>query len=424
MGTSNFDTSLDDFTDVPDSGEIVDSDRIRTMIDAIKKGQAKLGVSGSTVSTSHDFKLARLAEIGPIINVKEFGCATTNTAAANTTAVQNIVNFVTAFGQAAVIYFPQGTYDINNITVAGDFITFAGAGNRVTILNYKGSSSGAAFLSFTGTESGPPGRLEENRVFDIKLKNGGNAFSTGIQVDSASHAIYERVIFSAFRKNAIRGSYYMDAEINECQFDFCGSANDSDNAAVYIGEGCNSLRFVNCRFENTTDRTLHLTKGAGSTNKIRFYGCKFESSTADGNGMGGTDSQFYLDGVAFVAFTACDFTFQRLQNGTHAIVPALFHVQGSSAISFADCYFPNGSLGAVKPFTSYFWMDGSSAANTACSWSNCVFTSGNAASPPTQTFLWAGTNRKISRSGVSWGFVSGGGTPTMDSGSPTSASDL
>lgn len=59
MGT-NFPTSLDTYTPLVDGTDIIEADRPNDMADAIEALEAKVGINGSAVATSHDYLIANI----------------------------------------------------------------------------------------------------------------------------------------------------------------------------------------------------------------------------------------------------------------------------------------------------------------------------------------------------------------------------
>ena len=62
---TNFPTNIDTFTDQT-SSDLITSAKWNNLQDAIEALEVKVGADNSTVTTSHDYKLAKLATIGRI----------------------------------------------------------------------------------------------------------------------------------------------------------------------------------------------------------------------------------------------------------------------------------------------------------------------------------------------------------------------
>lgn len=422
VDSSSFPTSLDTWDDPLSNGssEII-AERIRKLNSAITKLETKIGVDNSTVTTSHTYRINGLR--GWRLYAPEFGFATGNTAAANSTAM-NVMVTLANLGPVEIV-IPAGTYNVNTTTVTQNYVTIRGAGMFATILNYQGSSAGASAFYFQGADGA---RTQNCNISDLQIYNSGNSDSIGVRYFGGTHHWLHRVNLTGFRRHAIKGGNFADSWVHDCTFDFCGSADDSDYAIIHFDDdgsaewGVDEIHFHGCRFENISDRILFCDGATMSVAKLRFVDCKFESSTLDGNGLSGTTSSFELQSVHGSSFIGCDFTLQGLQGGTHAIIPAMFRLDGCLGITFSDCYWANGSVGAYKPYTTFFDCDGTGSTNYGLAWSNCFFATFNASAPPTYVWTWTGTNAKVGRINCDWAYVQGGGSPSLDSGSPTSAS--
>jgi hypothetical protein len=139
--------------------------------DAIEALQAKVGVTNSAVSSSHDYRLGRLESKVPQLNVVHYGASTG--AADNSTYFQDAIDALPSSGGA--IYVPPGVYNFTSgVTVT--------AGKEVLIYGNAGWTSTVALttLQFTGTGSGS--FIAANSSVGVTLRD------LGINYNSTSYA--------------------------------------------------------------------------------------------------------------------------------------------------------------------------------------------------------------------------------------------
>lgn len=323
--------------------------------DAVAALEAKVGVNSSAVTTSIDYKLAKLANskfynvqlgipgvINPILP--------SNSAATNTSNLQTLLNLA-AFGSSQSLYFPSGTYQLNAITMSYTGQRLVGSNNTDTILEYHGSGAGNAFITIAGTDTGDySGRTRNSGLEDIALGNAGTSDSIAVKITSGTHHHFRRAFFYAWHRNAIYASDFADTTFWECEYEDCGSMDDSDKAVIDFNGtatewAVDQVTFVRNRFETCGDQILKAVDGNGHyVGKIHFLACKAES----GGNMGGTDSQFYLSN-AEVIFSGCEFTLQDMR-AAHATIPACIHMAGTSSVYMDNCQWHLGG-GSTKLFT-------------------------------------------------------------------------
>ncbi len=323
--------------------------------DSLAAVEAKVGVTNSAVSTSLDFRVGKAANskfynvqagipgvVGPVLP--------SQSAATNTTNLQTILNLA-AFGSSQALYFPSGVYQLNAITMSYTGQRLVGTDNTTTVLEYHGSGAGNAFITIAGTDTGDySGRTRNSGLEDIALGNAGTSDSIAVKITSGTHHHFRRAFFYAWHRNAIYASDFADTTFWECEYEDCGSMDDSNKAVIDFNGtatewAVDQITFVRNRFETCGDQILKAVDGNGNyVGKIHFLACKFES----GGQMGGTDSQFFLNN-AECAFTGSEFTLQDMRGG-HATIPACIRLANTSSVYMANCQWHLGG-GAVKLFT-------------------------------------------------------------------------
>jgi hypothetical protein len=112
--STSFPTSLDTLTTPSGSSTLGGSSPTHTGLhtnegDAIEALQVKVGVDGSGVTTSLDYRVGVL-ELDGVVNVKAYGAAGDG-AADDTAEIQAAIDSVAATG--GVVYFPVGTYKLS-----------------------------------------------------------------------------------------------------------------------------------------------------------------------------------------------------------------------------------------------------------------------------------------------------------------------
>lgn len=99
--------------------------------------EAKVGITSSAVTTSHEYKIARLTD--DMFNVKAYGAVGDNSTD-DTTAIQNALTAANSAG-GGVVYFPKATYKITTALTLYSSVTLQGAGMEVSVIHQVTGSS-------------------------------------------------------------------------------------------------------------------------------------------------------------------------------------------------------------------------------------------------------------------------------------------
>lgn len=351
---------------------------------AVAAIEAKVGVNSSASSTSLDYIVSTMRAGLPYnvqLGIPAAGIGSVlpaNSAATNTTNLQAMLNLGAFGGQSLV--FPPGTYQLNGITLAYSGQRLYGFDNVSSVLEYHGTGAGNAFISMTGPADSFPGRTNNSGLEDLTVQNAGTGDSIGLKIINGTHHRFNRVRFEDWHRNAIYASNFADSQFYSCEFEGCGSMDDSNKAVVDFNGtqtawAVDQVKFIAARFEGNGDQIFKAVNGSGVyVNKIYFMGCKFES----GGNMGGTESQFHLENANAINFSDCDWTLQNMR-AAHATVPALILMAGTSGCQITNSKFNLGG-GGTKLFT---YIVDIQSANSILQMGNLLVDSENASNFPT-----------------------------------------
>lgn len=373
----------------------------------------RVGVTNSADNTSLTYK-ANGFDARATVNVNLLGVKTTNTGAQNTTAFNT---YESLFPTAVDFVFPPGTYNSEGFTLSKSNHRLVGAAGMFgSVLNFTKSGTGGALVTILGTAVGGfDGRVEGCGLERLTLTNSAAEDNRALVVKHATGCVFQYLKIELFRgQGAVYASNFADSMFFHCDWQFCGSTDDSDYAVIQFGYdgngvwGVDQITFLRCKWEVNGDRLLDFRDGSGFfINKINFISCKFESSGTESYKMGGSLStngaQFWLQGCSNINYIGCDFTLQDLRAG-HAILPTIFRLKGSSDVHLATCQFNFGSGSSPKCFTNFFVCDASAQLLVLTDvWIN----SGNSTAFPT-VVLKATNTPRLSMSNVGFTPTQGG----------------
>jgi hypothetical protein len=263
-GSSPYKVVLKDASDV----EIWSQDNMQVQSDAADlasvatgKGDALIGVklvaTGSVARTQHD----KNAEI---ISVKDFG-AVGDGSTNDTAAVQAAVNAILADStKGSAIYFPQGDYRVDQITVDLSTVVPSGAG-KLTIY-------GDGIASQVTIRSAPnqnifqvTGNAGQSFSFHMKslrfgVASQGNNVAAAV-IDTSSSTMLDFQIFDCYFNGVPRGvsGSFVSGIINNCMFDFM-----TDYAIYSPSKEFRKLEITNCHFYKVKDSAIYIDGSAAS----------------------------------------------------------------------------------------------------------------------------------------------------------------
>ena len=388
--------------------------------------QDRVGTDDSTDEGNLLMRMIR-AEVAIPINVEKWGILPgPGLGAANAYTLATILNAYYSTLPVELI-FPSrwGSYEFTSLLLAGQSHSIRGMGQEWTELVYTGAGGTAnPFIHVLGTDTADfSGRHRYAGVSKMKIRNAGPADSIGLQVVHGTHHHYADLFFEGFRRHALRASNLSDSWLDRLEFEFCGSVDDSNLAAVKFDGDASAYwagdanKWNACRWEVCGDRQLDLLEAAsGQPNKHVFTACKMENSGSGSDGLGGTGPQVNIVNGTHVVFQGCDFTLQDKRSG-HALIPSIIGVSGSApALYMSDCQFSFGSGARPKVFTSFVDVAG---ANATAVLSNVCGNSGNTTAFPTQ-MVKATSTPTVGLKNVGWIGANRGSGPTVLSGAVAS----
>lgn len=323
--------------------------------------------------------------------------------------------------------FPPGDYPTFGFAITKTGHRIIGAGGRAgnngggTRFYLQGSGNCIAISGDDGT-GGYGDRLMGVGVIGVYMENQGTGTNLALRIKHCSLSVFEDCYSIGFRGDGggVYAYNFADSYFIDCAWEYCGSADQTDKAAIKFtgtvdgGEtprwAVDAIRFIECRWENCSDRLLDFREDNGfQVNKIFFFGCKFENSVSGGNGLNGSaganQAQIWLDNCSHIVFNTCDFTLQNLASGAPSPLGTIFRTKNYTTLHLIGVQFHCGAIGPVKAFTNYIVADHD---GTVVVLDDVWVNSGNAAAFPT-TVLAATNTPNLAQRNV-------GFTPFLGSG--------
>lgn len=285
--------------------------------------------------------------------------------------------------------FPQPFYPSLGFAITHKYQRFvSGAGWGGTVIDMQANTGHC--LSFIGDGVSYDSRLRGGGIIGIKTTNSGGTTGSALYIRHATHMLFERWWTDGFRGfgGQLNSSDFADSLFLGCDAEYCGSVDDSDKPAIFMGNINDNALWNNdahvwlkCRWEVCGDRIFECRQGSGVganlfVNKIFLIGCKTES--ADLGGSAGNGAQFYLDNVDSFNVMCHDFTLQDKRVG-HAIIPTIFKVVNTSSLHLSTATFNVGSGTKPQCFTNFFNFTGG---DSLLSLNDVWINSGNAGAIP------------------------------------------
>ena len=428
--TSTFPTTLDSFTTIPagttalGTVHVTTHEKVKAALEAI---EANLGVGAHIDPTRFAFaSVKERLDRGhlPCYNVGNAGMIPddTSTAAASTNVA--VILYVAAYLSSiggGIIYIPNNKYYTNAAIPIPDDVSIIGESLNAEL---SATHTTGAVLQFVGTSSA----VRRDRVQVANLKIGGASGGTnsriGIQCQYAQKIDLAHVEFWS-TAIALSGLDWWDSTLYDIRFDQCSTTDGTNTAAVYLeansasSTDSNTLRFVNCTWENCFERDLYMValgSGAKRPNKIRFYGCKWECG---GSGFLKGD-RLVISGVSYVTFTDCEWTIGEFYSGYTTPVNVVT-VSGSRDVSFQNCRM-EGAPVASSTVARFLYLNGSSSGNYHITVNGVGFFASTNNNPTVAAIEWAGTNDDSDDQNIAYSYIASG-TPVLRVGAPSSPSE-
>lgn len=337
----NFPTSLDSFTTPAGSATLGGSVPTHTTLhtnegDAIEALQAKVGVNGSAVTTSLDYRVNALERRSlEWFNVQDYGASPSASAAANDTAFAAAIAAIPSTGGA--LYIPAGTYSLNDDIVLKSNMIVVGDGKNATIL----SQTNTAANGFTLSESGP--RYVE--ISDLKIVGPNSGSGVGIFIETTTATASVSVnLYSVYvldfgshgvQSDTLITSVWQDVTTQSCGGKgfvlFSGTSvtliscySNGNTGNGYDLDSVSYSSLIACACDTSGGKGYLLT----SCKAVKLIACGVEATTGN---------CFESSGSIGCTFDAC------YNNGNNAIA---FNITGSSAeIHLMNCreVSPTGS---------------------------------------------------------------------------------
>jgi hypothetical protein len=157
-----------------------------------------------------------------------------------------------------------------------------------------------------------------------------------------------------------------DGWVWELEADFCGNINPQ-RALIDLGENpggewaADRWRFWGGRIENCMGPVIQAIPGTHVVTKLFVINTKVENQLVNTNGTGGdlaTGALFHLDTVLNTDFDNVDLTLGGLNSGMAGPLPRLFYMK--NCYGFRGSGSINMGLSGVKPFSTWFYVEGGS----------------------------------------------------------------
>lgn len=366
-------------------------------------GVIRLG-TGSTAPTTFGGGSSPSASAIPEFDVRNYGVYPTSDAR-YVGAIQNSLNFAALENSvtgAADFMFPAGDYPTYGFQITKSGHRIIGAGGRAgnggngTRFYLQGTGYCIAITGSAGS-GGYGDRVMGVGVVGVYMENQGTGTNLALRIKHCSLSIFQDCYSLGFRGDGggVYAYNFADCYFMDCAWEYCGSADGTDKAVIkFTGAvdgvetarwAVDAIRFIECRWENCSDRLLDFREGNGfQVNKIFFFGCKFENSVSGGNGLNGSggasQAQIWLDNCSHIVFNTCDFTLQNLKSGA-SIQPTIFRTKNYTTLHLIGVQFHLGAGSMPKCFTNYVVADN---AGTVLVLDDVWLNSGNAGAFPTK----------------------------------------
>ena len=181
------------------------------------------------------------------------------------TKINSLIRTAIEYG-GGTIFFPNGVYGINDITVppGSNGLYFLGESRDGTILQWNGQGTGVLFrLGAAATPTRSLGLYRMTLDGRIQGSNTTRIAETGIIAQSVYESSFEDVLFRYFELDAFQApSLFIANTIRRIKTD------QIHRNGLFLGENCNANCVTSCRLEVVRARENAVTRGAG----IRLQG--------------------------------------------------------------------------------------------------------------------------------------------------------
>jgi hypothetical protein len=354
-----------------------------------------------------------------VYNVDQFPGMHGDGSTDDTASIQALISFFGGFVHVPIrLKFPSKLgYLTGPLDIPYSNIWLEGPGPRVGGLIGNNTVAGGPLLHWHGTDAGNyTGRKEGGGTVNLRLSNTGPSTTSNtvaIFAENMTAMSFFNTAWWAFRGagSCFKGRNCADSWFFEPEADFCGNISPSralfDLGANVGGEwACDRIRWWGGRLENNSGPILKATSDTGANKfvtKLYMKWTKVENQLTSTNGTGGdtsTGALFELDTVLASEFDQLDFTVGGLastMSGTP--LPSIFRLTTCYGMRLSGNI--NVGLPGVKPFTSWFLIDGGCGHTIAFGLENNQTDTGCL---PTQVFKFTNSPKEVERSGTYWKF--------------------
>jgi hypothetical protein len=216
-------------------------------------------------------------KLGDFVSVKDFG-ATGDGVTDDTAAIQLALG---SYSDKLTVYFPQGTYIINDRLSVGSFKQLLGDGKYQTILRWsRDDADGSALLldAFSNVKDMTLENIGSNNTTSICLCSNTPTVGNGahgctyeaLNITGWGYCLSGSVVNNPEVATSTRSQIF-NSLFSHCMF-------DGNNQVVLAGVGCNNVRFECCNFEsNTASNIMVFNTGLG----IQLENCTFQNASAN-----------------------------------------------------------------------------------------------------------------------------------------------
>ena len=201
-----------------------------------------------------------------------------------TEKIQAIINKAYSIG-GNIIYFPKGTYNIDQLTIPKDArgITLKGefiesSGTYGTVFNGITSENDSIIKVIEGASSNPTTDMTIYLTIENIFLNGNDERKIGIELNECSQNRLSKLRIMGFTKHGIKLRTVFDSILEDIYFNNNGIIDE--NYAIYIDTSpyntTNATRFINLDIEHNYGAFYF-----NNFNQILVSNCKIEDTTAN-----------------------------------------------------------------------------------------------------------------------------------------------
>jgi hypothetical protein len=277
-----------------------------------------------------------------IFSVKDFG-AVGDGITNDTAAIQNAIN--AAFG---MLYFPTGSYLVNNLTLKEGLILY-GAGPQAALILCAANNT--VIFYYGATSSTPTGF----GVFGMRLLSNSKTNCSAIVIDGSSSSIR----CSQIRINDlnIEGTFSNGIYLRYCANIYISNVFSASVVNGITIDNCADTDIISCKIQSGSGYGFIVNGGSGAFDE----GVRLSACSTNGQNIG-----LYISGQDWGDAAACSFTtcpggalimaastnwkFSASEFAPAGAVPATAAIQidaSCSGMSFSSCQISNSTFGAA-----------------------------------------------------------------------------